>query len=363
MVMFFDKAIEDIKNGAEEVMTHGNTVSKDNMSLLIDAVNNTHTLKSFIFDPNEIEDIIQASALFQALGQHKSLEKLEVALNQSLTDKNLDALCDLVSGHPNIKDFSVAKYTCSDEGLQHLVHRIASNKQLTTFQCYLHNTSDDATMEALTTLVAQSGIKNLYFYPKYVTREHIDRLTAVLKTNTTLKHLCMSVRDSGPLALQPLLNYIKTNTTIQKLALGSINDTQTMEKLVEIMTSNRFLTSLVINIAPVFENLELAYQLIENNNTLRSFEFHGPGHSIHDTPEWEVLANKIQDKVKQNRKLLDSQKTVECNKKTTNNKRPASVLQSQTSVTTLPNKRIRIAEEPETDSKENNNQRPPPIVT
>jgi len=362
--MFFNKAIKSIENKKKRVMTLGDNVSQEQMSELIRVIKQSQTLKDFVFNPVTVKDPEQVAVLFDTLKQHKSLKRLKISLKPPLTGNSLQALIGLIANHPYLNELSIENSTLTDETLPKLLPSLVSNKRLARFICDIEGLSDDIIMQVANHLIAHSGITALYFFPKNVTNHQMSNIVQSLESNQSLTEFYLSAQGYEHQALKQLFKYLRKNTTSLKvLSLNYIDEVSSLKELVNTMKQNNTLKSLSIKISPDIESITLAHELIKHNHVLQRFDFYGPDHDFHDTPTWEKLANKIGQKVKKNRELLDSQKTVEHSEKTTSNKRPTSVLQPQTSTTSLPSKRIRIVKKQETDSKENNNHLPPPIAT
>jgi len=351
--MYFKKAIADLKANKEQVITRGNFASQKKMADLIQAFQCNHALKKFTFNPNTVENPAQISDLLQTLEKCESLESLEVSLKNPLEEQAIKTLKKLLEEHGNIRSFTVKNTTLTDSTLPKVISSLVTNKQLTQFSCNLSNISDKTLIDTVIQLISQSTIKSLYFYPRYVTKEQMIEVVAALKNNNTLNLLCLGSDGYGLGALKIMSKYLETNTgSLSKLTLGNVSSSNDLSALADSIRNNSTLQSLNIKIPSTLECLNLAHQLMSSNGTLQSFQFNGPYAPIHDTPEWELIEDKIYKKAEQNENV-------------TNKKRPFSeaIIKPQADLGSLPNKKQRTSQEPTDDSISNTKYRPLRIST
>ena len=358
--MLIDRAITAIGNNKARVMTSGDLVNQTQMSALISAVNKSNSLEHLTFNPDTAENTTQITTLFQTLKRCDTLQSLTIDLSKPLTTENVEALGEMIQSHLNLRKLLINGETLSDDTLPKLINYLNQNRGLKQLSCCISKLSDDVILDASIQLIAHSKIKELYFFPKYATCEQIKSVADALSKNNTLNSLCLALSGYESDALKPLIDCIKEKKhSLSELSLFTIDDV-TLRRLVEVVKSDNTLQKLSIEVNPTMENLNLVKDMVLANSTLIRLDYCVSYHSLEEAPEWLAIEEAISDKIMQNRARIATQKTVEHDKKTTKNKRPASVLQPQTSP--LPNKRQHISEEPDTE-KENNKHLPPPIAT
>ena len=317
---FHDIQIQDIANntcaltGMYSVYGHLDTSL---MRQLIKAFETNHSLTTFSFSPEEVDDLTQLSDLFEILKQHEPLQELKLATEFKLSKDNLSKLQQLITTHPTLHTLNLRKNICNTEQLKHFTDALKNCKQLKNFSCMINNIPDNVLLDTTIKLIGYDHLMAIVVYPENVTKDQMNKLVKTLRSNTHLKDLSLVASAYEAQALLPLLNYLKTNTTLTELGLGDITNIDDFKQLADTMSKNKTLRLLSCEIPPTKEFFDTAYKLVSNNNTLIHFEFFSEDHKLGTSSDLESMLDTTTDKI--NSKLKDNKKMLQANN-TSNNK-------------------------------------------
>ena len=359
-----------MRKNEPRVGLYGSSISATELKNVIDALENHSELTSFDFSTNCLEQPELFANLFMMLKQCISLQELGFAIGSSLTPENLTPLWGLIADHPNLKDISITKDLCEEKDFKDLINSVNKNKNLTTFQLMVDNISDTALMHGLTQLVQQNQLVIISWHNiKEITFEQVKSLVKTLDNNNRLQQLTLHFSSHTDNALTPLFAYLKSNTTLTQLGLGSICNPTALQQLAEALKDNPTLKTLAFRTAATAECLNKAY-IIAQNKTLTYFELDVPSDDLESNPALQALYDKILREVRSHRILHRTTTEAKAtDHKNTPEKRSASALynpllssSSSTSYTSKEPSRKRLRLSPDENTSKNKPTDQPPTL-